>query len=73
MASIEAEDVARDVFEAYCETVGGVNFAGDPIPSWFELSDKIQQGWIAAAKHAYTEGYRDADSGPAKEPRFPLS
>jgi len=36
-------------FEAYGRAVGGVNFQGEPIPSWDELPEKIQLAWIQAA------------------------
>lgn len=29
--------------------VGGVNYAGEPLKQFHELSDKIQAGWQAAA------------------------
>lgn len=75
MVPQELVDLARETFEAYTHAVGGVNFAGDPIPGWDAVGEKVQQGWIAATKHAYAVGYNDADSGPPEPvgPRFPLS
>lgn len=73
MVPQEHIDLARDTFEAYCAAVGGVNIAGGLIPAWSELGENVQRGWIASAKCAYSAGYRDADGGPAREPRFPLT
>lgn len=71
MVPQELVDLARATFEAYRDAVGGVNFAGAPIPDWDDLGDTVQKGWIAAARYAYAEGYRDADS--EHEPRFLIS
>lgn len=36
-------------YERYAVAVGGVNYAGEPLKQFHELSDKIKAGWEAAA------------------------
>jgi hypothetical protein len=57
-------ELAKLVFEAYREAVGGKNVAGGAIPLWDDLGEKVQAGWIAAAAVGYREGYADSENPP---------
>lgn len=49
------DQVAQAAYEAYCETVGGVAFNGDPLPDWAtqrQRNPRIADAWRAAAKAA---------------------
>lgn len=37
-------------YQAYGESVGWVNFQGDPMPRWDDLPPPIKQGWVCAAE-----------------------
>lgn len=45
----EQVDDAQAAYAAYGQTTGGLNFRGEPMPTWDGLGDTIQQAWIAAA------------------------
>lgn len=50
--------IAGQIYEAYCQSVGGVAFNGDPLPKWEDFAadpqkQKQVQGWIAAATRAH--------------------
>lgn len=54
---MEAEQLAGELYEAYCARVGGVAFNGDPLPDWNEFSKdsskrKQADGWRAVAEKA---------------------
>ena len=54
---INREIVAKDLYETYCEAVGGVAFNGDPLPSWEEFSQdpnktKQSNAWLVTADRA---------------------
>lgn len=42
--------LAQTAYAAYGETTGGLNHRGEPMPSWTDLGEDIQQAWIAAAR-----------------------
>lgn len=49
------EAMARDMYAAYCEAVGGKSFNGDHLPTWETFrsdpeKQKQSDAWIAAAK-----------------------
>lgn len=44
----DTDFIAKIAFEAYSNAVGGTNVAGNPIPPWEELGEKVQGGWTAA-------------------------
>jgi len=51
------EELAGQMYTAYCEAVGGVAYDGKPLPAWPEFStdptkQKQAAGWLAAAKVA---------------------
>lgn len=51
------ESLARDLYNAYCEAVGGVAFNGDPLPTWTEFRAdpaklKQSEAWLATADKA---------------------
>ena len=51
----ETETAAEIAYTAYCKSVGGVAFNGDPLPDWATFSkdpakEKQANGWRAAAK-----------------------
>lgn len=50
----ENEALARDMYDAYCEAVGGKAFNGDPLPNsnkFFtdQRKEKQSNAWIVAA------------------------
>lgn len=50
--------LGRIAYEAYCDTVGGVAFNGDPLPTWeqqCERSPKIAEAWRSASRAAVDE------------------
>lgn len=51
------EEIAEELYETYCEFVGGKAWNGDPLPEWsvFRADPKKRlqsEGWIAVAKKA---------------------
>lgn len=40
---------AQTAYTAYGDTTGGLNFRGEPMPTWGNLGHKIQAAWVAAA------------------------
>lgn len=49
------EELAGRMYTAYCKSVGGRAFNGDPLPNWTEFrsdnTKRVQsEGWVAAAK-----------------------
>lgn len=42
-------DLAKIAYRAYGDTTGGLNFRGEPMPTWDDLGERIQQAWISAA------------------------
>lgn len=54
LAQIDIEELegARELFEAYCNAVGGFTYDGKPIPGWHDLSDKVRYGWVCAYRRA---------------------
>jgi hypothetical protein len=52
---IDWDEVAKVAYSAYCESVGGIAFNGDQLPTWAEQkerSPRIAGAWIAAVKAA---------------------
>jgi len=45
----EPKSAGQLAYERYAEAVGNVNYAGEPLKQFHELSDKIKAGWEAAA------------------------
>ena len=53
----DIEGKAKELYEVYCESVGGVAWNGDPLPSWEEFSaDSTKEtqadGWRRVAERA---------------------
>ena len=46
------EEIAAALYAAYGFATGGLNFRGDPIPTWEALPAPQKKGWFAAAKEA---------------------
>lgn len=45
------KSLGQIAYEAYRETVGNVDYRGEPLPDWEKLfSDKVRYGWEKAAK-----------------------
>ena len=49
--------LAGELYETYCQSVGGKAFNGDPLPSWADFSkdpakQKQVEGWVAVANAA---------------------
>jgi hypothetical protein len=54
---MNAEQLAGELYETYCEGVGGVAFNGDPLPDWKTfradpLKQKQVRGWLAVGERA---------------------
>lgn len=54
---IDPETIAKELYETYCEAVGGKAFNGDPLPDWQAFrSDpsktKQSDAWVATAQKA---------------------
>lgn len=54
---IDKETVAKNLYEKYCQSVGGIAFNGDPLPSWEDFSaDESKQkqvnAWLDVAERA---------------------
>lgn len=47
----EPARTARQLYERYCDASGGLNFRGEPCPSWETLPEKIQENWQAVADY----------------------
>lgn len=52
------EEHAGLLYEAYCESVGGKAFNGDPLPKWQEFRDdqskrKQSDAWVVVAVKSY--------------------
>lgn len=57
VAELPEEKLAGELYETYCEAVGGVAFNGDKLPAWADFKidpakQKQAAGWIAAARKA---------------------
>lgn len=56
------ESLAEELYETYCESVGGKSVSGEPLPNWNVLQKdpdkaKIVNAWIGVAwkaRHAVT-------------------
>lgn len=42
-------NLAQAAYRAYGTSTGGLNFRGEPMPTWDDLGDQIQAAWVAAA------------------------
>ncbi len=49
--------LTREVYCAYGEVTGGVNFQGQPLPAFADLGPTIQHAWAAATRTAYYAGF----------------
>lgn len=52
---MNTKELAGNVYNRYCEAVGGFAFNGDPLPSWETFSNdpskqKQSNAWIAIAE-----------------------
>lgn len=52
------EKIAGALYDVYCKEVGGVNFQGDPLPTWDEFKSdptkkKQSNAWIEVARAAF--------------------
>lgn len=52
------EAAARAAYRGYRRAVGGVSIKGESLPDWEALSDKVQAGWMAAAREAIVSHLR---------------
>lgn len=68
-ASVTAEQVravfdqkalAKQAYYGYGSVTDFKNYQGLPMPEWEQLTDKIQQAWMAAARYSWNEGYQAA-------------
>ena len=51
------EEIAGQLYETYCQAVGGKAFNGDPLPTWKEFradpaKQKQSEAWIQVAQKA---------------------
>lgn len=54
---LDADYIARELYNAYCAAAGGVAYNGDTLPDWETFKNdptkKLQyEGWIAVAVRA---------------------
>lgn len=54
---IDCKQLAGELYEYYCQAVGGKAFNGDPLPSWQEFSSdpnkqKQANAWLKVAEKA---------------------
>lgn len=47
-------DLAKIAYQAYGDQAEWKNFAGDPMPRWVALGERIQGCWEAAAEAIYS-------------------
>ena len=45
-------DLAANLYAAYGAATGGLNFRGEPIPTWDVLPDTQKNAWLATAQKA---------------------
>jgi hypothetical protein len=50
--SVSARGLDRELYMAYAERAGGVNFRGEPLPAWEALPAYVQDNWTAVARCA---------------------
>lgn len=53
----QSNHIAEELYTAYSLAVGGVNFKGEPLPSWMEFATdpektKQSRAWLVVANHA---------------------
>lgn len=53
--------VGKHEYEVYRDAVGGVNFLGQPMPTWEALTDAIRAGWAAIANEGDPVGLPDIE------------
>ena len=52
--------LAKDMYEAYGLATHYKNFQGNPMPTWNDLPDGIQNAWVEAGKKARLELLKEA-------------
>lgn len=45
----------KELFQAYCDAVGGVTYDGKEIQSWEDVTYQVREGWIAVARTAFPQ------------------
>jgi hypothetical protein len=45
--------IARELYEAYIASSGGLNYQGLPCPTWENLTEAVRQHWEAVARRAW--------------------
>jgi hypothetical protein len=54
MNSERADQLTIAAYAAYGQSVGWKNFAGNPMPEWHELPERIQEAWRASVRAVVT-------------------
>jgi hypothetical protein len=49
---VTAPSPAKNAYEAYAESTGGLTFDGRKMPTWNDLPERIRNAWEAAARAA---------------------
>lgn len=44
------DELAKSAYSAYAQVTDWKNYQGYPMPQWENLTEKIQQAWIASCK-----------------------
>lgn len=60
-------DLARRAFDAYGDRAQWTNVAGEPIPQWPQIGDRIQDCWEAAARAVHDAVAPPMPDGPLEE------
>jgi hypothetical protein len=62
-------DIAASAYSAYAESTGHKNFAGNPMPRWDALPQRIQTAWEAAIRQA-EQCFISPETAPGTEVRW---
>lgn len=61
------KETGQYAYEGYANAVNWTNYAGQPMPKWDSLPEKIQDAWREAAhavfRHGWQEAVREPDRG----------
>lgn len=57
---LDPYELAAELYSTYCQSVGGVAYNGDPLPTWEEfIADPAKatqaEGWVDVAREAITQ------------------
>ncbi len=49
------EQLGQAAYAAYCKAVGGTTFDGKPLPSFSQIGERQQAGWVEASRQVVAE------------------